>query len=99
VVGSNTSGNGNLEVLRLRETLRSEVTRVEWSGDDDLGVNELLVELAVLALLVGGGHQCVALVFEPLPDAELVLGRAQHLGLHLGVLLAIVKDEENFALS
>jgi hypothetical protein len=45
-------------------------------GDDDLGVDELLVELGVLTILVGGGHQGVALVFEPLADAELVLGCA-----------------------
>lgn len=59
------------------------------SGDDDLGVDELLLENAVLALLVRGRHESVALVFNPLPDTELVLGRAQQLGLLLGVLLAL----------
>lgn len=49
-------------------------------GDDDLSVDELLVELGVLALLVGGGDEGVALVLEPLADAELVLGGAQKAG-------------------
>lgn len=48
-------------------------------GDDNLGVDELLVELGVLALLVGGGHKGVTLVLEPLADAELVLSGAQKL--------------------
>lgn len=49
------------------------------SGDDDLGVYELLVELGVLALLVGGGDEGVTLVLEPLADAELILSCAEKL--------------------
>lgn len=49
------------------------------SGDDDLGVDELLVELGVLTLLVRGGHESVALVLEPLAEAELVLGGSEKL--------------------
>jgi len=45
-------------------------------GDDNLSVDQFLVELAVLALLVGGGHESVALVLKPFADAELVLSRA-----------------------
>lgn len=41
-------------------------------GNDDLGVNKLLVELGVLALLVGCGDESVALVLEPFSDAELI---------------------------
>lgn len=48
-------------------------------GDDDFGVDELLVEDGVLALLVRGGDEGVALVLEPLADAQLVLSRAQKL--------------------
>lgn len=48
-------------------------------GDDDLSVDELLVELGVLALLVGGGHKGVALILEPLADAELVLSGSEKL--------------------
>lgn len=50
------------------------------SGDDDLGVNKLLVKLGLGALLVRGSHERVARVLEPLADAKLVLGRAQELG-------------------
>lgn len=57
--------------------------------DDDLGVHELLVELAVLALLVRGRHKRVALVLEPFPDAELVLRRSEQARLLLGVLVAL----------
>lgn len=46
-------------------------------GDDDLGIDKLLVKGRVLALLVRGGHQRVALVLEPLAEAELVLSRAE----------------------
>ena len=49
------------------------------SGDDDLGVDELLVEGRALALLVGGGHEGVAGILEPLADAQLVLSRAEKL--------------------
>jgi hypothetical protein len=50
------------------------------SGDDDFGVDQLLVKLGVGALLVRRGHQRVALVLEPLADAELVLGGAEEGG-------------------
>jgi hypothetical protein len=98
VVGADTSGDGDLEVLGLGQTLGTEVTRVEairislerWShglsklvysrrGNDDFSVDELLVELGVLALLVGSGDEGVALVLEPLADAELVLGGSEEL--------------------
>lgn len=50
------------------------------SRDDDLGVNQLLVKGRVLALLVAGGHQGVALLLEPFPDAKLVLCGAEKAG-------------------
>lgn len=50
------------------------------SGDDDLGVDKLLVKLGLGALLVRGRHEGVARILEPLADAKLVLGRAQELG-------------------
>jgi len=58
-------------------------------GNDDLSINKLLVKLAVLALLVGGRHKSVALVLNPLPDPELVLGRPEQSRLVLGVLVAL----------
>ena len=47
--------------------------------DDDFGIDELLVKGRVLALLVVRRHERVTRVFEPLPDPELVLDRAQQL--------------------
>lgn len=54
----------------------------EWdirSCDDDLSVDELLIELGVLTLLVGGGNKGVTLLLEPRADAELILSRAEKL--------------------
>ena len=59
------------------------------SCDDDLRVRELLVELAVLALLVRGPHQRVALVLEPFPDPELVLRCPEQAGFLVGMLFAL----------
>lgn len=49
------------------------------SGDDDLCIDELLVELGILTLLVRGGDKSVALVLKPLADAKLVLSGAKKL--------------------
>lgn len=54
-------------------------------GDDDFGVNEVLVELGVLALLVGGCDELVTLLLDPLPQTELVLGGTEKTGLLLSV--------------
>lgn len=44
------------------------------SGNDDLGIDKVLVEFRALSLLIGGGDQLVALVLEPFSDTKLVLG-------------------------
>ena len=62
------------------------------SGDDDLGVNHLLLEDTALALLVGGCDESVSLVLEPLADSELVLCGAEEAGLLFGVLLALREE-------
>lgn len=54
-------------------------------GDDDLCVYKVLVELRVLALLVRGGNELVALLLNPFSDTEFVLGGSEKLGLLLGV--------------
>lgn len=59
-------------------------------SDDNFGVNKLPVEGRVLALLVGSGHQGVALVLEPLADAKFILGGTQQLRLLLGVLTTLL---------
>jgi hypothetical protein len=68
--------------------------RNERSGDDDFSVDELLVEGGVLALLVGGSHESVTLVLEPLADAELVLGGTEQLRLLLGVLTTLYQRRD-----
>ena len=61
----------------------------ERSSDDDLGVDKLLVKGGALALLVGGGHQSVAGILEPLADTELILGGSEQTRLLLGVLTTL----------
>lgn len=60
------------------------------SGDDDLCVDELLVELGVLALLVRRGDERVALLLDPLADAQLVLSGTEELRLLLSVDAALL---------
>lgn len=79
MVGSDAGGDGELELLSLCEALSGQVSGVEGGGDDNFCVDELPVEGRVLALLVRGGYEGVALVFEPLADAKLVLGCAQEI--------------------
>jgi hypothetical protein len=54
-------------------------------GDDDFGVNKVLVELRVLTLLIGGCDELVTLLFDPLPQTELILGGTEKTGLLLSV--------------
>ena len=106
VVRANTSSDSDLEVLGLGQTLSGEVTGVEAvsvssctvyiktgdirSGDDDLSVDQLLVKGRVIAVLVGGGDQSVALVLNPLPQAEFILDGTEKTGLLLGVLTTLL---------
>jgi hypothetical protein len=45
-------------------------------GDDNFSVDELLVELGVGVILVGGCDEGVAGILEPFADSKLVLGCA-----------------------
>jgi hypothetical protein len=49
------------------------------SGDDDFGVNELLIKGRVLTLLIRGGHKSVALILEPLAETKLIFRGAKKL--------------------
>ena len=50
----------------------------------------MLVKGGVGTLLVGGGHELMALVLDPLSDAKLVLCAAEQLWLVLGVLASLI---------
>lgn len=63
------------------------------SGDDNLSVDKLLVEGGVLALLVGGGHESVTGILEPLANTKLVLGGTEKTRLLLGVLTTLFKTK------
>jgi len=93
VVGPDAGRDGELELLGFGQAVGREIARVEWRRNDDLGVDELALKGAVLALLVGRGHEGVALRLEPLADAQLALGGAEQVGLLLGVVAAIVETE------
>lgn len=58
-------------------------------GDDDFGINKVLVELGVLTLLVGRGDELVALLLDPLPQTELILGGTEETRLLLSVDTAL----------
>ena len=60
------------------------------SGNDDFGIDQLLIKGRVLTLLVGGGDKSVTLILEPFSNTQLVLGGAQELGLLFGVLVALI---------
>lgn len=59
-------------------------------GDDDLGIDQLLVECGILVLLVRGSHEGVPLVLQPFAQAKLVLGRTKQTWLFLCVLVTLV---------
>jgi hypothetical protein len=65
MVGTNTGSDTDLELLGLVNSLSSNVTGVEGSGDDDIGVDNFLVEDRVIAILGRGGYQSMALGLEP----------------------------------
>lgn len=46
-------------------------------GDEDVGVRQVLVQLGVVALLVGGHYQRVAPLLQPVAQPQCVLRRAQ----------------------
>ena len=54
MVRTYTSSDGKLEVLGLGEDFLCSVTRVEWRGDQDFGIDDVLLELGVFAFLVRG---------------------------------------------
>jgi hypothetical protein len=69
--------------------------RVEGSGDQNFGINDVLLEITVGTFLAARDHKFVALGFEPLLDAKLVLNSAEEAGLFLSGLSTVVEDSED----
>ena len=73
----------------LRQSLELKMEHLR-SGDDNLGVDKLLVEGGVLTLLVGSGDESVTGILEPLANTKLVLGGTEKTRLLLGVLTTLL---------
>ena len=71
MVGADPGGDRQLQVRRLGDPLGGQVGGPEGLRDHHLGVGQVLVELGVLAVLVGGDDQLVARGLEELAQAEL----------------------------
>jgi hypothetical protein len=91
-VNTNTGGDADLQFLCLFNSFPVDVSRVEGSGDDDLGVDDFFVEGRVLAFLVIGDDEFMALGFEPFSDSELILDCAEQSGLFLCPFTTFVED-------
>ena len=74
---------------RKHETLCPDV--YSRCGDDDLGINQLLIEFGVLPVLVRGGHKGVALVLQPFSNAKLVLRGTEQTWLLFSMLMALYR--------
>jgi len=65
VVAAHSSSHRILEILGLVNALCREITGVERRRDDNVRIHELLVELRVGPILIGGGDQSMALLLDP----------------------------------
>lgn len=57
VVGSDTSGDTELELLGLGDEVGGKITGVKGSGDEDLNLGQLFLEDRVRSLLVIGDNE------------------------------------------
>lgn len=76
MVTTNTCCDGQLEVLGLFKSLFGDVGRVEWCGDQDISIRQMLIKLAVRRLLVVSNDISMTLRFEPLTQAKLIFDTA-----------------------
>ncbi len=103
MVRPDAGGHDHLQLGRFGDALGGHVGRPERLGNDDFGVMQLLVELGIGAVLVGGHHQRVALAFEIVAQAQLAGDAAQQgarrevdgLGRRRGLAVGIFVDFRN----
>ena len=95
---TDTSGDTSFQFLCLFDTLPVDIAGMEGGGDDDFGIDNLLVEGRVFAFLVIGDDVGVAMGFEPFSEAEFILHCTEQSGLFLGPFTTLVEDCQNFDL-
>lgn len=74
MVRADTGGDSDLELLRLLDHLAREVARVERGRDEDFGIDNVLRELGVRALLVRGDDELDVVLLAVVREAQGVLG-------------------------
>jgi hypothetical protein len=89
---TDTGGDASLQFLCLFNSFPVDVSGMEGSGDDDLGVDDFLVEGRVLTFLVVGDNEFMALGFEPFSDSELILDCSEQSGFFLCPFTTLVED-------
>ena len=52
MVGADAGGDRELEILRLGDPFGGQIGRPEWLRDDDIGIDQLALEVGVGAVLV-----------------------------------------------
>ena len=77
MVGADAGGQRELQILRLGDALGGQIGRPEGLRDDDVGIDQLALERAVRAVLVGGDDQRVARAFEIFAQPQLARHAAE----------------------
>ena len=79
MVGADPGGDRELEILRLGDALGGQIGRPEGLRDDDVGIDQLALELAVRPVLVGRDDQLVPACLEEFAQAQLARHAAEQL--------------------
>ena len=95
VVGTDTGGDTELQVLGLLHEVAGQVARVERSGDENLSIDDVLLEVAVGSFLAAGDNEFMTLRLQPISNAELVLGSAKEAGFLEGGFTTVVEDSKD----
>ena len=77
MVGADPGGQRELEILRLGDAFGGQIGRPEGLRDDHVGIDQLALELAVGAVLVGCDDERVARAFEIFAKPQLARHAAE----------------------